>query len=133
MKDILSVLQGKTDFYFLPGASNKSIEEAEQLLSVKFTDEYKEYARHFGAMSSSDHELAGVCASPRLNIVDVTLEERENNPYLTKKAYVIEQLNIDDLVVWQSESGDIFLTAANTKPYKLYDSLREYLIALEQE
>lgn len=133
MKDILSVLQGKTDFYFLPGASNKSIEEAEQLLSVKFTDEYKEYARHFGAMSFSDHELAGVCASPRLNIVDVTLEERENNPYLTKKAYVIEQLNIDDLVVWQSESGDIFLTAANTKPYKLYDSLREYLIALEQE
>ncbi len=133
MKNILSVLQSKTDFHFFPGASDESIAEAERLLSVKFTDEYKEYARQFGAIAFSDHELLGVCASPRLNVVDVTLAEREKNTYLTKEAYVIEQLNIDDLVVWQSESGDIFLTAAKAKPYKLYDSLREYLISLDQE
>jgi hypothetical protein len=41
--------------------------------------------------------------------------------------YVVEQANIDGIVIWQSETGEVFQTMPNALPIKISDSLLEYL------
>lgn len=62
-----------------------------------------------------------------INGVDGTLYEHELSPDVPKARYVIEQLNINGIVIWQSETGKIFQKAPNMKPLKTGTSLAEYI------
>ena len=115
------------DFHAFSGASWEQIEHAEQVLGVKFPDEYRIYLTTLGAASINGHEFTGICKSPRLNVVDVTMSERVRHPITPEKWYVVEQTNIDDIVIWQSEKGEIWQTAPNFPYKKICGSLREYL------
>lgn len=127
MSDIIKMLPEMLDFFSSSGASAEQIDEAEKKLELRFSDEYREYLLKFGFASADGHELTGICTSPRLNVVDVTITERVRNPNLEKKYYVIEQVNIDRIVIWQSNTGEIYQTTPNTQPLKLCNSLCEYL------
>ena len=105
----------------------QQIETAEQALGVHFSREYREYISQFGVASTYGHELTGICSFPRLNVVDVTRKQWTLNPLVPTALYVVEELNMDNAVVWQSEIGEIFLSQPNTVPTRIAESLIEYL------
>lgn len=127
MKNIFDLLQSKALFRSFKGASNEDIKKAEESLNVSFSKEYKLYLSKCGFATYEGHELTGICKAKRLNVVDVTINERKLSPDIQENWYVIEQLNIDGIVIWQSETGEIYQTSPEKKPLKIYDSLAEYI------
>ncbi len=57
----------------------------------------------------------------------MSLMEREYTENIPSDWYVIEQLNIDAIVIWQSSSGEIYQTSPNTEPEKICESLADYI------
>lgn len=127
MSDIVEILKGKPNFHSLSGASDELIEEAEEKLKLKFACEYRQYLAAFGAVSANGHEFTGICEAPRLNVVDVTSFERTINSEVPMNLYVIEQANIDDIVIWQSASGEVYQSMPGAPMIKLCDSISEYI------
>ena len=127
MKNVLDVLKEKTMFIGSKGASDTEITEAETELSVLFDKEYKCYLSNIGFAIYDGHELTGICKSKRLNVVDVTKEEREKMPDVPQSWYVIEQAHIDGIVIWQDGDGKVYQTVPGTEPLKIADSLSEYI------
>lgn len=126
MKDILNLIKNKSKFYSIGNISEENIKEAELILNIKFASDYRMIIKEYGAVTFSGHELTGICNSKRLNVVDVTKEERKYNK-VPEDWYVIEQANIDDIVIWQDTNGVVYQTMPNKKPIKLCNSLLEYI------
>lgn len=127
MSDIVKMLRSKPNFRAMSGASQEQIEQAEKTLTLRFAAEYREYLSEFGVASACGHELTGICASPRLNVVDVTISERVSNQKIPSNWYVVEQANIDGIIIWQSGTGEVYQTTPNAPPVFLCKSLFEYL------
>ena len=127
MFDIIKKLRTEPELCAMSGASGEQIEQAERALSLRFAVEYREYLSEFGVASACGHELTGICASPRLNVVDVTISERLSNQTIPSDWYVVEQANIDGIIVWQSGIGEVYQTTPNASPVFLCKSLFEYL------
>ena len=127
MADFISTLSSLPDFHALAGASEEQIAQAERALSLRFADDYRQYVCAFGAVSAAGHERTGICASKRLNVVEVTLSARAVQPAVPQDWYVLEEANIDGIVVWQSGTGEVFQTQPGAEPVKLAASIREYL------
>lgn len=127
MADFINILSSLPDFHALAGASEEQIAQAERALSLRFAVDYRQYVRAFGAVSAAGHELTGICASRRLNVVDVTLSARAAQPAIPRDWYVLEEANIDGILVWQSGAGEVFQTQPGAEPVKLAVSIREYL------
>ncbi len=127
MKDILQALESQEDFMKFGKISRKLITESEKILELHFSLEYKKYVSAYSHVIYDGHELTGICSSKRLNVVDVTLKERKNNPFVPQDWYVVEQTNIDGIVIWQNAKGEIYQTAPNEEPLKICDSLAEYV------
>ena len=127
MTGIIEKMKVYPDFCKLGSVSEESIIEAETQLGVMFSDEYKTYISAFGTASMQGHEFTGICKSPRLNVVDVTQSERKDHPDISNDLYVIEQLNIDGIIIWQTQSGEVFQTARGGKPQVIAASLSAYL------
>jgi len=125
--NVMSVLRNKQNFKSYVAGKKSEILKAEELLSLVFNQEYINYMQEVGFATYEGHELTGICKFKRLNVVDVTIMERELFPYIPLDWYVIEQLNIDGIVIWQSSTGEIYQTSPNSKPEKIYDSLAEYI------
>ena len=126
MKDILNLIKNKSKFYSIGNISEENIKEAELILNIRFPSDYRMIIKEYGAVTFSGHELTGICNSKRLNVVDVTKEERKYNK-VPEDWYVIEQANIDDIVIWQDTNGVVYQTMPNKKPIKLCNSLLEYI------
>lgn len=126
MADIVKLMQKQPDFYAMKGVSEEEIRMAEQALSLRFAADYHKYIAAYGVASFAGHELTGICKSKRLNVIDVTIEERDNTLVPTDW-YVLEQANIDGIVIWQASDGVVYQTVANTKAKKLCGSLAEYI------
>ena len=129
MSDIINVLKSQKHFYSKAGVSGTEIQRAEDDLQLKFTAEYAQYLAAFGADSVNSHEFTGLGISPRLDVVAVTLGEREKNPNVPHDLYVIEQLHIDDVVIWQSSDGSVYQTIGTSAPVKICDSLCAFIEA----
>lgn len=123
---IIKLMQEQPAFHARSAASNEEITAVENVLGLRFAQDYREYVATFGAASFAGHELTGICKSDRLNVVTVTMEER-NNMVVPADWYVLEQANIDGIVVWQNSAGAIYQTVPNTNPKKLCESLAEYI------
>lgn len=127
MLDFVEKLRDTTDFYSLSGASTEKIKKAEEELNLKFASEYREYLTAFGVASAGGHEFTGICSFPRLDVVLNTISEKKNNPKVPDNLYVVETVNMDDIVVWQSDTGIVYQSAPNISPVKLCNSLCEYI------
>lgn len=124
--DIISVLRSKEDLIASKGVEDDIINRAEKKLSIKFAPDYRKYLSNFGLAMFGGHEITGLGKDKRINVVDVTLSERERNSE-TNVLYVIEQTNIDSIVIWQSSKGTIYKTIGSSKPSKIFNSLIEYI------
>ena len=107
----------------------ESTQSAQEILGTCFANDYYEYLKTYGLASCEGHELTGLCASSRLNVIDVTRRERELNPGMCVNWYVIEETNMDGIVFWQDSEGAIFQTAPKTTPARVFRSLAEYIIS----
>ncbi len=110
------------------GVPAESIEKAEEELGVTFYEDYKEYLLKYGIAAYSGHELTGITKSARLNVVDVTKAAREKNPDTFRKLYVIEETNVEEVVIWQSEDGKIYYSSPNQPLTELCESFIEYVL-----
>jgi len=127
MSDITSVLSALPHFIALKGTDDTSIKNVEATLELQFADEYITYLKAFGVASADGHELTGICTSQRLNVVDVTINERTNNPDVPSDWYVIEQANIDGIVIWQNLKGEVYQTQPCYDSIKIANSIVEYI------
>ncbi len=130
MGNIVEILRSKPGFVSLKPAATQQVEEAEKKLQLRFSGDYRNYVLNLGAVSFYAHELTGVCASSRLNVADVTMKERGYTPSVPADWYVVEQLHIDGIVVWQSADGAIYQTVPNAVPQRISGSLAEYIATL---
>ncbi len=127
MTDIHVALQNKPGFLAMTPVSDEQIQKAEAQLGVSFSKDYTAYVRAYGAVTYEGHELTGICKSSHLNVVNVTLEEREKNSDVPSEWYVIEQLNIDNVSIWQDSFGGIYQVVPGSKPEKIHHLLVEYI------
>ena len=127
MSTIIETLEIQKGLLAGEGVPENLIKEAELMLKLNFSDEYKEYLRRFGIAAYRGHELTGITKSPRLHVVAVTLSEREKVPEISSDLYVIEKTNVEEIVVWQKANGEIFYSGPNQQ-LKLYCySMNEYI------
>lgn len=126
MEDILKLMQNQPELYVMESASEEEIIQAETALGLRFAADYRKYTAAFGAASLATHELTGVCKSNRLNVVDVTIKERSKTK-VSDQWYVLEQTNIDSIVIWQSNTGEIYQANPDGVNKKIAETLIEYL------
>lgn len=127
MNNIIEALQNAPDYIGGTGRTEEEIQNAEKLLGVEFASDYRCYLNEIGLACINGHELTGICKPSRLNVVDVTLSQRQRVADACTW-YVIEEMGIDGIVIWQAPSGDIFQTIPGTKARKIFDSLTEYIM-----
>lgn len=126
MKNIIDVLRSMPDFIGSNGRSKEEIELAETMLEVAFARDYRDYLEEIGLACFDGHELTGLTKTDRLNVVTVTMEQRERFGKIASTWYVIEEANIYGIVIWQDTEGFVYEAASNAKVKKVADSLSEY-------
>ena len=124
---LTDLMRKKESFLFHDGALDEEIEKAEKELEVHFAEDYKEYLKEYGEASFAGHEFTGIYGQDRLDVVKVTLEERQRYSIDMSDAYVIESLNINDLVIWQNTEGEVFISQPTITKQRIFSSLREYI------
>ena len=126
MSDIINFIQNQPDLFFLKGATDEEILQAEKSLGLEFYAEFRKYISVYGVASFNGHELTGICKSRRLNVVNATIEAKEKNTHIPNNFYVVEKFGIDGAIVWQSTDGCLYQTTFYSEPIKIARSLIEY-------
>ena len=129
MSKIIDVINDLPELLSTGAADNESIENAEKELGLKFASEYKEYLGAFGSVLADDVEITGIAKSKNRNVVIVTKREWELNPQVEHDMYVVENLAIDGIIIWQDESGSVYESTPNKKVEKVADSLSDYILS----
>ena len=127
MSTIIEEFRKKSNFYCEKGALEEEIKKAERALGLRFADDYTEYLQQFGSVSCGGHELTEVSEDAELDVVKVTLKNLNRNQKVSLPLYVVEETHMDGMVIWQSESGEVFQTEYEGAPEKIFDSLLEYV------
>lgn len=125
--DVVQLIQEKADLIMYKPVSFQLICEAEKDLQVRFANDYIAYVSAFGIAIFDGHELTGICDKKRLDVVRNTKEERELNPFVPKNWYVLENVGIDGIIIWQDETGAIYQTRPNGQKKRIAHSLAAYL------
>ena len=127
MYNVIEFLQSKGELLTGKVVSKEDVEKIEEQLGVSFANDYKKIVRTYGFVCVDGHEITGITNAKRLNVYEVTIKERNNVACDMSEMYVIEQTHIDDIVIWQSASGEVFQTNGNHESVKIADSIINYL------
>ena len=130
MKSLIDLIKSFDDAMIGKPSNEESIIEYETQLGLEFSEEYKEFLLTCGYASVADSELTGITGD---NYDDVcVLTEYYKKQYdIPKDFYVIENLGIDDVIVWQNTEGKIFMTVGDNPPKQIKDSLYDYISSFE--
>ena len=129
MSKIIDVINNLSELLTTGAADSVSIDNAEKELGLKFATEYKEYLGEFGSVLADDVEITGIAQSKNRNVITVTKREWELNPQVEHNMYVVENLAVDGIIIWQDESGNIFESMPNKRIIKVADSLADYILS----
>ena len=127
MDGFIKTLREMEDLDCLGGVTQEEIEAAEKELNLKFAKDYRMYLAEFGLASAGGHEFTGIVKSPRLSVISVTTKIGKKIKDMPPKAYVVEELNIDGIVILQTSDGTVYEGAPNRKVKKIASSLSEYI------
>ena len=128
MSAITDAFESRKSFLAGKGASPEQISQAEKQLGLSFAREYREYLSSYGIAAYDGHELTGITKSDRLNVVSVTKEAKARYASIPTDYYVVEQVGVEELIIWQNGNGEIYGCAPNYKLGKICDSLRDYIV-----
>lgn len=126
MEQMIDLLKSYDDYFAGNGIDEGRIVAAEEALGIPFSKEYREYLSKCGVASADGHEFTGIIESKRLNVVDASLSAREKHKN-TNNLYVVENLQTDGILIWQSSDGKVYRTVYGGEPEYIVDSLYLYL------
>ena len=126
MNLIDAIKRGDIAFTFAP-MKREDICQAEKELNVTFSKEYSDYVAEFGVAIFDGHEFTGLCDGKRLDVVRVTQEQRQLHKHIPSDCYVVECLDVDGIVIWQSAEGAVYASVPNAEAKKIANSILEYL------
>lgn len=127
MSKLIELMQSKEYYHGLTEATEAQISAAQEKLGLKFSDDYKEYISAVGVATFAGHELTGICASPYLNVIDVTEKNRKIFLNVPSFWYVLEEINLDQIVIWQDATGAIFKACPDDVPVQIAGGIAEYI------
>ena len=127
MYDVIEFLQSKGELLTGKAVPKEAVEKIEEQLGVSFANDYKKIVSTYGFVCVDGHEITGITNAKRLNVYEVTIKERENVACDMSGMYVIEQTHIDDIVIWQSASGEVYQTIFGENPEKIADCIMDYI------
>lgn len=127
MSKIIDVINNLENLLPLKPASIEDVENVEIELALPLAEEYKEYLLVFGAIMADDVELTGIAKSKTRDVVQVTKREWAANSRINHNLYVVENVGIDGIIIWQNGSGKVYESRPNCGAVKIADSLVEYL------
>ena len=125
---VADIIRELPDLITGKGVSDEEINKAEEELGLVFASDYRAYLKEFGAIMYDGRSLTGISKSKQLDVVDVTKTQRQYNAEVPKNYYVIEELDVDGIVIWQSDKGEIYRTSLNSGITKVGDSLTEFIM-----
>ena len=129
MSKIIDVVKKLPELLSTGAADSSAIENAEKELGLKFASEYKDYLAEFGSVLADDIEITGIAKPKNRNVVVVTKREWDLNSQVEHNMYVVENLAIDGIIIWQDETGNVYETSPNKKAKKVADSLADYIVS----
>ena len=106
-------------------ASDLDISIAENELGLSFSEEYKSVLKNLGAVRACGHEINGFTDAPAINVIEMTKSAREFEK-IPNDMYVFESLGIDDIMMLQNASGEVF-QCYNGKITHAAGSILDYL------
>lgn len=127
MNSFVKALKRFDDFFCADGVDARTIKDTENKLGVHFSEEYKTYLAECGSASADGHEFTGIIDSPRLNVVDVTQMARKRFSSVPSDLYVVEEIMIDGITIWQSENGTVYQSVDGQELKIICKSLLDYL------
>lgn len=127
MSKIIEVINNLDNLLALKSATMDDVENVEIELALPLAEEYKEYLLKFGAIIADNVELTGIAKSKNRDVVQVTKREWAANNKISHKLYVVENIGIDGIIVWQDSSGKVYESRPNHGATQIADSLAEYL------
>ena len=125
---VLEAINKREDAICGKGADEDQIVAAERRLDLCFSADYREYLSSVGLVMYDGHELTGLGGDDRTDVIKVTSESRQVFEDVPADWYVIEQIGVEDLTIWQSSSGKIYQIAENKKKQQICKSLIEYIL-----
>lgn len=125
---IVQTLKSLPDYIGSTGRTKEEITQCEIELGLNFADDYKEYLSEIGLASFNGRELTGISKYARLNVVDITNDDKEYLPNIPANFYVLEELGIDGIVVWQCTDGTIYQSSPTGEIKRIANSLEDYLV-----
>lgn len=126
--NLIDEIKSCPNIFTLTPASQEIIVAAEKELDVTFSKEYVDYLAEFGIAIFSGHEFTGLCDGKRLDVIRITKEQQALHKYIPRNMYVVECLDIDDIVIWQDAVGSVYASTPHSKPKKIANSLAEYVM-----
>ena len=132
MSKIIEKIKSLENLLPLKKASLEDVSNVEKELALVLAEDYKEYLLEFGAVMADDVELTGIAKSKNRDVIQVTRREWEANDKIAHNLYVVENLGIDGIIIWQDNPGCVFESSPNHEASKIADSLLEYLESKQQ-
>lgn len=127
MTEIIKVIDNLENLLPLKKATTEAVENAEKELGLSLAEEYKEYLLNYGAIMADDIELTGIAKSKNRDVVQVTRREWEANEKIPHNLYVVENVGIEGIIIWQDETGKIYESSPNHEAKKIAESLAKYI------
>ena len=127
MSEWIEKIKRNNLFHFAQPADICKIKDAENLLCVKFADDYTKFLQNIGACICFGHEINGLTEKSNLNIIKSTEEQRKLNLSVPSTWYAIEDTHIDGIIIWQDQSGSIYQISPGNLPIKIATGIVQYL------
>lgn len=125
--DITTIINSLPDLLTLKKVTEEMINAAEKELNLTFADEFKQYLKTFGAIIADGIELTGIANSEYRHVVPVTKEAWILNPNVPHDFYVIEDLHVDGVIIWQDCLGKVYRSAPNAQLEVIANSMKQYI------
>ena len=125
--DITTIINSLPDLLTLKKATEEMINAAEKELNLTFADEFKQYLKTFGAIIADGIELTGIANSEYRHVVPFTKESWILNPNVPHNFYVIEDLHVNGVIIWQDCLGKVYRSAPNAQLEVIANSMKQYI------
>ncbi len=127
MSDLINYIEQQKK-RFTGKVETLKISEAESLLSLKISEEYKEVLEKYGSLMINGEEFLGL--GDDSDIVSETLMARKEDTTLPSNLYVIENMHIDGFLLLQDENGVVYSYSSGLSIKRINNNLLDYLKSL---
>lgn len=127
MNDIIKTIKELPELRYSGPVDEGTIYKTEKDLGLVFAEEYKKYLLNFGFAYCDVIAISGIIYDEEFNVVDLTKKFKSIYKNIPSDFYVIEDVGVDGLVIWQDSLGVIYQSIPNHDPVKIFDNLSDFL------